>query len=156
MTGAAPTHHAGPQVLNVLMMNSPGGPRKPDDSDHPLKEVMQTFAVNQMRWAGQHKHTRACMSARVLAPLCGVHKTGMDVRCHDRHYASAHTCPNSPQARSSSSRAPAMPLPSVRRARTHGTILLITGDADFIRPALWCKQQARKPTHGAGAVSAMF
>ena len=29
------------------------------------------------------------------------------------------------------------------RASTSGTILLITGDADFIRPAVWCKQQAR-------------
>jgi hypothetical protein len=26
-------------VLNVMMINSPGGPRKADDSDHPLKEV---------------------------------------------------------------------------------------------------------------------
>jgi hypothetical protein len=26
-------------VLNFMMINSPGGPRKADDSDHPLKEV---------------------------------------------------------------------------------------------------------------------
>jgi hypothetical protein len=61
------------------MMNSPGGPKKADDSDHPLKEVMLNFTVNQIR------------------------------------------------------------------SRTNGTILLITGDADFIRPAVWCKQQVRRP-----------
>jgi hypothetical protein len=38
------------KVLNVLMMNSPGGPKKADDSDHPLKEVMFNFTVNQIRW----------------------------------------------------------------------------------------------------------
>jgi hypothetical protein len=29
-------------VLNFMMINSPGGPRKADDSDHPLKEVSST------------------------------------------------------------------------------------------------------------------
>lgn len=30
---------------------------------------------------------------------------------------------------------------SCLRARTDGVILLITGDADFVRTAVWCKQQ---------------
>ena len=34
------------------MINSPGGPRKADDSDHPLKEVMYNFTVNQIRCGG--------------------------------------------------------------------------------------------------------
>lgn len=62
-------------VLNVMMLNAPGGPRKTDDTDHPLKEVMMNFTVDCIRG----------------------HKDGV--------------------------------------------ILLITGDADFVRPAVWCRQQ---------------
>jgi hypothetical protein len=38
------------KVLNCLMMNAPGGPKKADDTDHPLTEVMMNFTVNQIRW----------------------------------------------------------------------------------------------------------
>eukprot|EP00775_Hariotina_reticulata_P003987 gene3987-4239_t len=62
-------------VLNFMMINSPGGPRKADDSDHPLKEMMMNFTVDCVRG----------------------HKDGV--------------------------------------------VVLITADADFVRPALWCKQQ---------------
>ncbi|WIA38777.1 hypothetical protein OEZ86_002067 [Tetradesmus obliquus] len=62
-------------VLNFMMINSPGGPRKADDSDHPLKEMMMNFTVDCVRG----------------------HKDGV--------------------------------------------LLLITADADFVRPANWCKQQ---------------
>lgn len=37
------------QILNVMMINCPGGPRKGDDSDHPLQETMLNFTVNQIR-----------------------------------------------------------------------------------------------------------
>lgn len=32
-------HHSSNGAMNFMMINSPGGPRKTDDSDEPLKEV---------------------------------------------------------------------------------------------------------------------
>ena len=43
---APPRRH---QILNVMMINCPGGSRKADDSDHPLQEAMLNFTVNQIR-----------------------------------------------------------------------------------------------------------
>jgi hypothetical protein len=59
-------------VLNVMMINSPGGPRKPDDSDHPLKEVRRGGSGRQAAAAaavGQGNTSHAF--AQLLLQLLG-------------------------------------------------------------------------------------
>jgi hypothetical protein len=61
-------------VLNFMMINSPGGPRKADDSDHPLKEV------GVLGGAGHAQHGSAVVRAATTCKCC---------RC----LRSSHCCP---------------------------------------------------------------
>lgn len=125
------------------MMNCPGGPRKPDDSDHPLKEVRRRPPPLPEFWQRQaRKARRLCASARQTwrVPCGRRRRTSLSAASRHCNLPTVNfTQPPAP--------APAQVMYNFTvnqiRGHTNGTILLITGDADFIRPAVWCKQQVR-------------